>query len=561
MTSFQETLKHWIKRDWSILIFFGLMALAAMYPVALHLRSQVIGWKGDNVAYVYMTGWVGESLLIKQSPFFDPRLNYPAGLPLPSNDAPFLSMLAVAPATVAGGAAFGYNLVMLFSSLFSGYFVYLWVVQLTHSRIGGIVGGSAFLLMPYRITHGYGHLNLISTQALPLFFLCLDTLLQQPTPSLRKLTLLAAATAFVGLSSQYYLIICLITGGLYMVVTLVLKSPLRAAARSSWNYFVAMVVGAAVGSLPYLTLLSSGIFKPYNIADTRIWSAALLDFVVPSRLHPLWGAFSEQHYVRPTWIENTLYLGVVSSILAILGLKGMYRTDKQRFWTWLIVMFVAFVFALGTDLHITNNPLQATKPIWLPAYYLGQLPIVNLMRSWARFSIIVMLLVSGLTGVGTSLLIQHWPHRRWQIGTACLALLILDLAPGRLQSSTLLPSSMDHWLAEQPGDFSVAFLPAGSENFEHMFGSLFHAKHLPAYLHGEHQPRAFTAFAQRAANFPAAQSIQQLREMHLRYLIIDRTFYDGRTHPSWQSVEQAMTTSPYLRSITDIDRYRVVALK
>ncbi len=54
-----------------VLIFIAI-SFATMYPVTLDPRGRVIGWKGDNVQYVYMTSWVGRSLLIGQSPLIDP---------------------------------------------------------------------------------------------------------------------------------------------------------------------------------------------------------------------------------------------------------------------------------------------------------------------------------------------------------------------------------------------------------------------------------------------------------------------------------------------------------
>src|SRR3712207_4255825 len=108
-----------LKRDGLPLLLFACAALLASYPLAFHLRTRIIGWKGDNVSYVYATGWSSQALLLGQSPFVDPRLNYPDGLALSATDVPFLSILLTAPFTLLGGPIFGYNLIILLSSLLS----------------------------------------------------------------------------------------------------------------------------------------------------------------------------------------------------------------------------------------------------------------------------------------------------------------------------------------------------------------------------------------------------------------------------------------------------------
>jgi len=112
-------------------------------------------------------------------------------------------MVAAAPWTTLFGPVSGYNLIILFSHVLSGYFAYLWILRLTKSRLAGLIAGLSFLLAPFRIAHSYGHLQLVSTQFLPLFFWSLDNLLQAPVPRRRNLVLLALATFVVGFSSQY----------------------------------------------------------------------------------------------------------------------------------------------------------------------------------------------------------------------------------------------------------------------------------------------------------------------------------------------------------------------
>ncbi|MGW8225985.1 MAG: hypothetical protein ACWGOY_09630, partial [Anaerolineales bacterium] len=156
-----RSLKSWFLRDWWVLLIFFMAAGLAMFPVLGDFNARLVGPLGDNVQYVYLTGRVAQALRSGESIFSDPQLNYPDGLLLAATDVPFLSMVVAAPWTTLFGPVSGYNLIILFSHILSGYFVYLWIRRLTKSRLAGLVAGLSFLLAPFRIAHSYGHLQLV----------------------------------------------------------------------------------------------------------------------------------------------------------------------------------------------------------------------------------------------------------------------------------------------------------------------------------------------------------------------------------------------------------------
>lgn len=241
-------LRRWFLRDWWVLAIFILSAGFAIYPVLGGFNARMIGSLGDNVQYVYITGRVAEALRSGQSIFSDPQLNYPDGLLLAATDVPFLSMLAAVPWTTLFGPVSGYNLIIFLSHFLSGYFAYLWILRLTKSRLAGLIAGLSFLLAPYRIAHSYGHLQLVSTQFLPLFFWSLDNVLQSPTPGRRNLVLLALATFAVGFSSQYYLAISLLCGVIYAILTTPRPKYLL---YQGWKVALSVGAGALLSTYPY----------------------------------------------------------------------------------------------------------------------------------------------------------------------------------------------------------------------------------------------------------------------------------------------------------------------
>lgn len=548
-----RSLQRWFLRDWWVLLIFILAAGLAMYPVLGDFKARLVGPLGDNVQYVYLTGRVAEALRSGESIFSDPQLNYPDGLLLAATDVPFLSMVIAAPWTTLFGPVSGYNLIILASHVLSGYFTYLWILRLTKSRIAGLMAGLSFLLAPFRIAHSYGHLQLVSTQFLPLFFWSLDNLLQAPRLERRRLIWLALATFAVGLSSQYYLAISLLSGGVYTLLTV---PRLRYLLFQGWKIVLSVAAGALLSAGPYFQVsLSQGIYNPYEAEKIRLWSNSILDFVIPPYTHALWGEVMTRLYPRVDWVEHSAYLGVVALALAVAALVIKNHPNRRRAFTWLGVALFALVLALGTDIWIQNNPLQPEDPFWLPAAYLGRIPGLGLIRVWARFSIIISLFVSLLAGVGVAVLQERF---KWNplIFVLLLGLLIIDLLPGNLQSAVLYPRAIDAWLARQPVAYPTAFLQSGTEIYKTMYGSLFHDMQVPAYNHPIHRPPAYQAFREMSADFPSPESIRQLEDHGFHYLVLQhRWFGDG-----WAEVEETILAAPELEIVADEGGFIVVEI-
>jgi hypothetical protein len=404
---------------------------------------------------------------------------------------------------------------------------------------------------------------MVSTQMLPLFFWALDSALATPRPREKHLWLLGGATFLVGSMSQYYLVMCLLTGAIYAL--LLLPPPrLDYLLHAGWRLGVSVFFGALLAVQPYISLLSSGLLQPYNVGRTRLWSADPLSFVLPSRLHPLWGTWVERIRPESYWGEKTIYLGLIAVVLAAVGFWLARGDIRLRVRVWLVVALTAAIFALGTDLWINNEPLNRDNPFWLPAYYLSHMPLLGSMRVWVRFAAITMLFVALLAGVGTTMLLSALPDRlqqwRWPLLALIVALVVLDFLPGSAGTSPLGPRPIDEWLAQQPGDFAVGFLPPEEDvaNYQVLFGSLFHAKQAPAFLHAQHMPLTYRNFMLQAYEFPAPEAIEELREMGLRYLVLERSRYNGWRVPPWSEIEPAIVQSPHVRTVDEVGDFIVL---
>jgi len=549
-----------LRRDAPALALLLSLALLAVAPVLPALRQAIPGWPGDNLLYAYALSWMAQAPLLGRSPFVDPRLNFPDDLPLLTNDLPYLGNLAVAPATWLLGPAFGYNLVVLLSLVGSGYATYLWALRVTASRPAAAIAGAAFLLTPFRLAHLFGHLNLVATFGLPLFFWALDRALGADGRRLRAALLLAGATFLVGSASQYYLLICLLVGLPYGLLRAL--PDLGALLRRGWSAALGGGAGALASALPYLSVFGSGALTPYSVEETRVWSADPLNFLLPWGRHPLWGGLVEGLRPEPLWVEKTLYVGAVAGALALAGLALARGEQRRQAFVWAGAGLAAAVLALGTDLHIAGQPLSAERPLWLPAYYVGQLPFGSLVRAWSRFGVLTIMFTALLAGVGAAALLGRLGRMARPAAVAIGLLLVLDLAPPLLPTTPASPRAVDRWLAAQPADLVAGALPAlnGQVNSANLLASTFHGHQMPAYIHVSRQSAAYQHFRDASFRLPDPAGLVELRALGIDLLLFHRDWYNGRNAPDWPLIEAALAAAG-APIVADLDGVAVVDLR
>ena len=261
-----------------------------------------------------------------------------------------------------------------------------------------------------------------------------------------------------------------------------------------------------------------------------------------------------------------MYVGSLALLLAAFCVFYALRhsIDRRLILVWTATALTAAVFALGTDIWIANQPLSEHDPLWLPTYYLARLPFLRSMRVWSRFGIVTIFFVAMLAGYGIKFVVDATPNRllKRAVPPVLMLILLIDLLPGSLPHAVLEARAIDRWLAQQEGDFAVAFLPVDKVWINDMaiFGSLFHGKQLPAYIHPSHQPRAYKDFAAVAIEFPSRQSIEYLKWRGLKYLILDTEEYNGWRAPEWSVIEEQLRAFPQLRRVAEIDHFVVLAL-
>jgi hypothetical protein len=575
--------------------YFSFLSLVMTWPLALHMRDAVVGEIGDNIYFIFLIRWYQRAWFeLGISPFFHPGLNYPQGWNLASTDTSLATTLFGLPPSLLFGPTFGYNFAMLVTFVLSGLAMYTWVRHLTRSAAAGLVAGTIYAFLPYRMAHFLiGHMNLSGTEWFPLYFMGLYDLLRAdwrpnrdqgqpirpPGASLQKagpLILAAISLGLIGFSSMHYLLMTVVISVVFLIGYCFVVDRRCWRDRTFWTKL--LVLGAAAFPLvlaaawPFIGLYSQGGIASRTISYASMYSASPTDFFLPSTQHWLLGSWVGAHFDRSLWIEASLYIGVVALVLAVLAWSKRARMGHSGLLKiGLIVIVVAFILALGTDFHWNNQRVEvpvpallqpvlhrASTPIPLPTYLLFKfVPFYAKMRAVMRIGFYVLLFTTLMAGLGAAWLLEKaGPKRALPLALLLIALVFLDFYPGPYrQLAPVAARPVDAWLAKQPGRGAVAQFPASQlEDQDQVYNTLVHGKPYIGGFFSANQPEQYLRIRPVLNSFPSAEGAALLRELKVQWVL-----FDLKEYPDFAGVRQ-QAESVGLRYVTTLGQQALFEL-
>jgi hypothetical protein len=574
-----------------VLGFFALLSLALTYPLVLQIRSAIVGPPGDNFEWVWKLWWFKHALLdLHVSPFVFPDAIYPTGLNLGASEfAPVYTILGL-PVTVLAGPVQAYNLWFLLSFVLAGYGMFLLVHYHTHSAAAGMLAGVIFAFCPYHLAHAYGHLNIMSIQWLP--FVLLQTDLALRTARLRHALYAGLFFAILALTSWYYAYFL----GLLLVIYVWMAA--RGEHRRIFSrrglamtgLFVAVVFVLAFPFVRPLLEASGG--ARHGFSALIIYSASVSDFFLGNPWHPIWGK-RIAYLLNPVGslsIERVVFLGFVPIILALIAILRQRGTLTKRY---AVLAIIAVILALGPVLQFQGQQVMVSPqlspalmnlyqhalvyagnashhnvpanilalrqvPIPLPALPLAlALPFFDSMRAIARFAIFAMLAIALLAGVGFVRITPRTSRAgRLLLCLVLMGMILFEFAIFPLPLSSTKPAPETRWLARQPGQFTVAWLPpeenlSGTTLYDTM---ITHKRIIGASL--TIMPPEMEQLLATLQSFPAPAALEALRIRGVRYVIVDTAAYGER----WPQVQVAIETTGGLRLVNMVGRKLIYEL-
>jgi hypothetical protein len=565
---------------------FIVLTVALTWPIAARLFSEVPGG-GDAWQHIWNLWWVKQALLVEHTnPYHTDLLYYPEGVSLYFHTLVLTAGLIGIPLQLLGFNLIAtYNLVMLSTFVLAGYGMYLLCFYLTRHSWASFVGGIVFAFSPYHFAHLFGHMNLASLQWLPFYVLALlkafepgavwkwrqtvrandDGLALVPETShiRRRLIWCVAAGALLALNAYtdwLYLIFLVLFTGLYAGWKLLVPTERRSLGLGTGvRPWVEAATRLSIVGVVFL-VLSAPIFFPTLAEATRgyaqqppvevlVYSSDLTSAITPSELHPVWGAaIKEQVNHTGPYLpiknpsERVVFLGFSVLVLAALGLWLGRRS--RHVWFWGFAALMTWLLSLGPLLQYmgktTFTLFEVTVP--LPYLLLYKLPLLSIMRTPARLTVLTMLALGVLVAFALAALLGRRYIERGRIfsfrnavwGLLLPAIIIFEFL------ATPFPTVPPGWnvpiyqkIAAEPGRFALLELPIRPFG-DYMAYQTIHGKPIvggylsrqPPYLTLAQTPALHyledTVAADDAisAQVGGGQGIAKLKELGIRYVII-----------------------------------------
>jgi hypothetical protein len=301
---------------------------------------------------------------------------------------------------------------------------------------------------------------------------------------------------------------------------------------------------------------------------------------VGNPLHPVWGPWVRS-IMRPeqNLAERVVFLGFLPMALAVVALARRRHPVTRAY---AVLAVVSIILALGPVLQVFGRPVAVSPhlppalehgwqtaisrlgvltghqvpeqirdlrevPIPLPALPLAlALPFFTATRAIARFGVIAMFAVAVLSGIGFSVIAARASRRV----AACLAglavaIVVGEFLVGAMPLTPVRPSPENEWLARQPGQFTVAWLPP-DQNWggPALYGMVTHQKRIVGAA-GPIIPPDLSQFFDRLRSFPDPASISALRERGVKFVVVNPGDYGA----GWKPVEARIRLDPRLRPV------------
>jgi hypothetical protein len=263
--------------------------------------------------------------------------------------------------------------------------------------------------------------------------------------------------------------------GLY---TPVLLLTLLIGARLAWHYrfslavdpsdvwrSLRMVIGTGVASAvllsPLLYALARRVISGGLDQTPHYWRSSprgvdLLALLLPNPNHPLAPDLWRSWLAGPApdaYLENVA--SVPLTAVALMGVAWALGWRPARWWVCVTVLSGAL--ALGPFIHVAGANTFVPGP-WA---FLRYVPVIELARTPARFSIVLMLGTAVLLASALASIAARWPQYRRRIVALVALVLFLELLPvPRTLHSADVPS-IYAYVAASPPDTRVLHLPFG----------------------------------------------------------------------------------------------------
>jgi len=377
------------RSDLGVLGLFIILGLIYWWPLPLHLRTGQLEWPVVDPAFAqWIIGWGARALTHAPWRFFEAPMFYPWHHVLAWGDNMFAITIFAVPLIPIFGLLATYNLLLISTSIFSAFTLYLLANHLFKDRRAAIVAAIIWGFSYSRYVE-YGHIQILALQWVPLSFLLAEKVRTQYK---RSYLVWFIIVTFLTLATNIYLaFFLLISLGIYGVIMWLL----RALDWRTIKRLVLAVVVAVVASAPvYLPSFILNLRHPTVHLDQY---AATLDQFTP---FPPTGQLVRVMAGLPAGPANVFSVGIVSLLLFLIGVGvALWHWRKQPFFAAMIVLAgFAGLSCFGPTITWHTHVIIARNPLFYLLFKL--LPGYKVLRTPTRWIYIFGLGLALVAGLG-----------------------------------------------------------------------------------------------------------------------------------------------------------------
>lgn len=500
------------QRTAGVLISYTGLALLLTWPLVTHFTTHVPGDGIDDPALAWNLWWLRTRLVTQANAdiFHADWMFHPVQINLAFYTLTPLNGLLSIPLQLSLSLIVANNIVLLGSFVLGAFGAYLlvldqrWWMTANHAQsvhasaakisapdpiddtaiwqIAALVGGVIYAFASSKLFYAsLGQFNIASNQWIPFCVLYLVRMVRLETAAHnRQLRLHAAALAalFFGLQLwaelTYASFLLIFVALLFVWQCCVRWRQLRREWGKLLLPFLAFGVLAGATLLPLLwamapDLRSEGDFFASGGGFADIFSADLLGYLIPTRLHPIWGEWVAT-LPFPNDKGQHIFLGYSALLLGALGLWTLMRRNRALAWLWALSLSLFFLLTLGPTVRWSGQDTGIPGPFAV----VSQLPFFSGNRYPSRYSVLLMLIVAVMGGLGLVWLLERSRRRGARgalaIATAVGAIFLFEHLATPLPLSDFRIPDIYARLAQTPGDFAVLELPTGWRNGARVLG-------------------------------------------------------------------------------------------
>lgn len=574
-----------------VLVFFLAIMVLFTWPLVLHLHDGVTNNSSDTLCNTWIISWNARTLPTHPSGLFQANSFYP------SRDVLAYSEILIPPSILAipilyatRNPVLSYNILLLLGMVFSAFFCYLLVREITGSRWGALAAGIFYAFCPYKMSL-IGELHLLFAPFLPLMILYFYRFMK--SGNRKYLIMFGLFFLLQSLSSWHYLIFCTLTLFFLWIWKAAFSRTRQGWLRLAGVLIVSLVAFALIlpFAAPYFRAHSRLPDFERSLEEAELFSAVPGDYirVIPESL--VYGSKPPPFLEYTPVITAVLYPGLMVLLLAAAGFflrrrdgNGPFGSEPDSYEGEFVFFFLLAVF--GIILTFGPRIGGIYNPFYMVPYNLG---LLKFMRFPTRFFLLVSLALAVLAGYGTRNFIT-WVSRRSRrvdygrfAAAGIVILLLLELATFNLVVHPVpvwgeVPEVYS-WLGEQgdikiidlpatslgPGslrydDWNIGFMPAQADYTTRealsQYYSIYHRKDLVNGYSG-YLPYFYRRIYTEMQSFPSPRSVDLLMALDIDFVVWHWDWVDEKDEMAYNNLLAAVPGLALERKSGDESLYRI----